>query len=168
MGISEPHLLLRRQVVLAGLAGPLFLPVRRTRAVEAAADLSDPVQFVAALYASEGHTTPAAAPLAQPLKALWDRLRTTPLPDGYGIHAWYGRGLVPPGDGRVDTIQLQSRTENAAQVEAVVFVRGARRVIGFDLVRSGTSWLVANVKYPDDDLDAFLKRAIAEYGPGAR
>src|SRR3954454_4168425 len=102
MAIPERHPVLRRQGVLAGLAGPLFLRVGRTRAAEAAADLSDPVQFVAALYASEGHADPNAVLFTPPLQTLRDRLYTIPLPDGYGIHAWFGRGLVPPGDGRVD------------------------------------------------------------------
>jgi hypothetical protein len=169
MEIPERHPVLRRHVVVAGLVGPLFLLLRGTRAAEAAADGSDPVKFVAALYAidAEGKANGVASPFTPELGALWKQVGAIPWPAGVGVSAWLGRGLVLPGTWRVDTIRLLSRTPDAARVEAVVFVRSERRVITFDLVPSATSWLVANVEYPGDDLVSFLRRTIAN-PPGMR
>lgn len=155
------------------LLGMLLLLGSRPGSAAAGRSSDEPVSFVTALYqralAANDPNRPASAAETEDefwahftptVRGLWIEARKfPPTLAGPILNFWFGHGALP-GTAALGGIRLRSRSGDAATVEAVVFVRGERRAIDVVLAASGSSWLVANVIYPDDDLVSYLKRTI--------
>jgi len=155
------------------LLGLLVLLGTRFGRDAAARSSDDPVAFVTALYrralAADDPNRPAGAVETEAeflahftatTRALWIESRKfSPTLEGPILSVWFGHTALP-GTVTLGGIRLRSRSDDAATVEVVVFVRGERRAIDVALTASGSSWLVANVAYPDDDFVSYLKRTI--------
>jgi hypothetical protein len=156
----------RRDILLGAAATVLSGP-------PAIAASDDPVAFVRAVYDASLQADRQKVGLGEekllaafslPLRALWHVARRNPSPSapvGPKVHAFYGTGLLPGHPVTLERVTRESATASQAVVAVALTVRGTPRLIRVDLVREDDAWRIANLRYPDTDYVAFLKRIVA-------
>lgn len=164
---------MRRPSARYGLLG-LLLCALAVGIGAAAPDGGDPLQLVTDIYRRAlaahdpnragraveteeeflSHFTPAT-------RALWVAASKAPSPEGPILNAWFGPNALP-GTVGLGALRLSDKSEAAAEIEVALTVRAEARLVRVELVRSGPSWLVANVRYPGDDLGGYLERKLRQ------
>jgi hypothetical protein len=154
----------RRQILLGTVAA--------LATATASAATPDPVAFVRAIYDASLQADRQKTGLSEDrllasfslqLRTLWRVARGNPSPAapiGPKVHVFYGPGLLPGHPVTLERVTLETAAASSATVAVALTVRGAPRLVRVDLVREDDAWRIANLRYPNDDYVAFLKRSM--------